>query len=586
MSYNKDLQICVKCLPSDIQREELYKIFTKLGKIKIFLINPQDTRTCRTAFITFDNSTLLNKALLLNGITYRKSVLLVEKLQKNAVKGRICPHVTDCNDNHNSNYNFQYNSKVDTRLVTSEQGWKPSRDNSVIGDIRDLINKITDKTADKLTSILEDMILKIDDNVLLEQAIKVIFSKIIMENVFCSLYAKMCKKISSQSNFFKRTLLNLCQETFENDEKEIPSDMIDHVLIAEFKNKEKLKVLGNIRFIGELFKIGMIPEMIIHGCISKLLSSKVDDMGIEQLCNFLTNVGPFISKDKKKLDSYFESLDILTASDCLSNRIKFMILDVISLKSSGWKMVKKENKSVIKTNVEEVKINTEAVKMMFEEFFETEELEALTYGLEQDFKVEQYAGVFAHSILEYCNSSEKIEIILQVLIKNSKELSLDVKAFVNILSMKVELFKDDLPKLSNVVKMIISKLSLNEVLPQEKKEIKVVKAVKKNDFKNVKVIKCVKKEVKVVRKTSFASNNGGFKVFVKRLPFNLERKELFNIFSGLGKLKIFMINNKDTQKFSGMCIITFETKHFAEKALDLDGIMYNKKEISVEYSRD
>lgn len=39
--------------------------------------------------------------------------------------------------------------------------------------------------------------------------------------------------------------------------------------------------LGNLQFMGELFKLGMLSETIIHECITRLLKSTSDDESLE-----------------------------------------------------------------------------------------------------------------------------------------------------------------------------------------------------------------------------------------------------------------------------------------------------------------
>ena len=91
---------------------------------------------------------------------------------------------------------------------------------------------------------------------------------------FCSLYAKLCVKLSKGlpefpppegedgPMTFRRILLNTCQEEFEgaaNRRAQAMREIADMGVCTpeekEFKlRKVKLATLGNIRLIGELFK--------------------------------------------------------------------------------------------------------------------------------------------------------------------------------------------------------------------------------------------------------------------------------------------------------------------------------------------
>ena len=54
--------------------------------------------------------------------------------------------------------------------------------------------------------------------------------------------------------------------------------------------KAKRRMLANIRFIGELYKLGMLKQKVIHSCIRTLLGRSRDE-AIECLCRLLTAVG-------------------------------------------------------------------------------------------------------------------------------------------------------------------------------------------------------------------------------------------------------------------------------------------------------
>ena len=62
---------------------------------------------------------------------------------------------------------------------------------------------------------------------------------------------------------------------------------------AEWEAQEmklRRRSLGNIRFIGELYKISMLSGRIMHEYIRKLLLT-TDEESLECLCRLLTTVG-------------------------------------------------------------------------------------------------------------------------------------------------------------------------------------------------------------------------------------------------------------------------------------------------------
>ena len=58
------------------------------------------------------------------------------------------------------------------------------------------------------------------------------------------------------------------------------------------------------RFIGELFKLKMLTEHIMHECVFKLLSSK-DEESLECLCKLLRTIGKELDSEKAKVISSF-----------------------------------------------------------------------------------------------------------------------------------------------------------------------------------------------------------------------------------------------------------------------------------------
>ena len=69
--------------------------------------------------------------------------------------------------------------------------------------------------------------------------------------------------------------------------------------------KAKRRSLGNIRFIGELFKLSMLTEKIMHDeCIMQLLRA-TDSESLECLCRLLSTIGKRLDNEKSKVQPYF-----------------------------------------------------------------------------------------------------------------------------------------------------------------------------------------------------------------------------------------------------------------------------------------
>lgn len=70
--------------------------------------------------------------------------------------------------------------------------------------------------------------------------------------------------------------------------------------LQDAKDKARRRSLGNIKFIGELFKLKMLTEVIMHDCIVKLLKNH-DEESLECLCRLLSTIGKDLDFEKAKV---------------------------------------------------------------------------------------------------------------------------------------------------------------------------------------------------------------------------------------------------------------------------------------------
>jgi len=230
------------------------------------------------------------------------------------------------------------------------------RNELIFRRVRGILNKLTPEKFDKLSRNLLNI--GIDCKTILKGIIILIFEKAIDEPKYCGIYAQLCQKLSheapnfddpsTKSNTFLRLLLSKCQEEFETRSKASSAfDRKDEPLSqAEQHAKEvaKRKMLGNLKFIGELGKFELLQEAILHKCIQQMLAKKkrtsLADMAedIECLCQIVSTVGKRLDTPKAKniMDQYFDRMETLSKSPELPSRIRFMLQDVIELRVQNW----------------------------------------------------------------------------------------------------------------------------------------------------------------------------------------------------------------------------------------------------------
>lgn len=101
-------------------------------------------------------------------------------------------------------------------------------------------------------------------------------------------------------------------------------------------------MLGNIRFIGELGKLEIVAEQILHLCIQQLFprKSNVKDAAedLECLCQIMKTCGRILDTEKAKLlmNQYFDRIAQYAENPELPLRIKFMLLDTMQLRKDNW----------------------------------------------------------------------------------------------------------------------------------------------------------------------------------------------------------------------------------------------------------
>ena len=148
---------------------------------------------------------------------------------------------------------------------------------------------------------------------------------------------------------FKRCLLNKCQEEFEradryNEMKDQETKGLDDAAKASKTRHVRNRMLGNIKFIGELFALKILNEKIMHSCVKCLLKSKEED-AIECLCTLLATIGKQLDRKEARqdMDLYFDKMEQM-ANEIGCNpaqfpsgvRLKVMILYTLDLRKNGY----------------------------------------------------------------------------------------------------------------------------------------------------------------------------------------------------------------------------------------------------------
>lgn len=244
------------------------------------------------------------------------------------------PRFTDNNVRMNRSSSSEIRIRLciqeDVKLHQAKNAWTPSMfaerkaiQNAVdelYRQVRAILNKLTAQNFDVMLSQFKELV--IDTKEKLDGVINLVFNKAVNEPNFSVGYAHLCKhlstcsdkiKIDSNDADFKRTFITKCQHEFEQhvaDEYSIAAalgPLNDKLNDAQLKNDMKKsgeikcqiieeesnlrrRLVSTVRFIGELYKLGMLTTKIMNWCITKLIDSGTDEK-LECVCKLLTTIG-------------------------------------------------------------------------------------------------------------------------------------------------------------------------------------------------------------------------------------------------------------------------------------------------------
>ncbi|XP_054004810.1 eukaryotic translation initiation factor 4 gamma 3-like isoform X2 [Hylaeus anthracinus] len=293
--------------------------------------------------------------------------------------------------------------REDVKLREAENAWRPTRlkkttlteeetkSEALYKRVRSVLNKLTPEKFDTLVDQVRA--LPIDTPERLQGVINLVFEKAVDEPSFSVAYALMCKELAmmevsgseketdQQEFIFRKLIVTRCQNEFEknsvNEEarisklKEIEEctdpdkKKILQLELEEEERRIRIKSVGNIRFIGELYKQGMLTTMIMRRCVKQLLDQSDED-SLECLCKLLTTIGKDLEMKGpvEEMQDYFSKMqDIISrrAQGKISSRIRFMLQDVIDLRANRW--VSRRNDSTPKT-IDQIQKEAESERVL------------------------------------------------------------------------------------------------------------------------------------------------------------------------------------------------------------------------------
>ncbi|KAJ6541560.1 armadillo-type protein [Mycena capillaripes] len=292
---------------------------------------------------------------------------------------------------------------IDSRITTGHR-WDrktvgvvdPDSPEFVERKVKGLLNKLTMEKFDSISDQIIEWVNKSEkekDGRTLNQVVRLVLEQAMDGEILSEICARLCRKMMVQisrklqdddiknakgkpiagAQLFRKYLLNRCQKEFERGwvAKEATAaaatkDESDNVTKAASKNSNaegnasgepgdkiglysdehyaarKPKRPALVKFIGELFKLQMLTERIMHECVKKLLGDvenpEEKEISLESLCTLMTTVGLLLDTQKARahMDVYFSRMKELAKSRNFSWGVRFMLQDVIELREHKW----------------------------------------------------------------------------------------------------------------------------------------------------------------------------------------------------------------------------------------------------------
>jgi translation initiation factor 4G len=267
--------------------------------------------------------------------------------------------------------------REDVKLHEVENAWKPARflkgeemtddehkTEELYKKVRGVLNKLTPQKFETLVSQVRE--LQIDTAERLQGVIDLVFEKAVDEPNFSVAYALMCRELAlmqvpaanstedkKEVVNFRKLLVTRCQIEFEKQsyDESVRNEKVKEINecndtekkkelqfeLEDYDRRLRMKSVGNIRFIGELFKQQMLTIKIMMRCLDNLLENK-DEESLECLCKLLTTIGKELESKKIDLTPIFNAMkDIVDKKHGrVSSRVRFMLQDVIDLRRNKW----------------------------------------------------------------------------------------------------------------------------------------------------------------------------------------------------------------------------------------------------------
>lgn len=224
-----------------------------------------------------------------------------------------------------------------------------------------LLNKITVDSFKAITAKISEI--EITQPWQMDVVIGLIFDKAVVEHSYSEMYADMCRTLRNQwpelegvdqetgqsvPVTFSRAIIEKCQvefdaipETLELTEAEIARAKGDPQDLEIFMHKKKERILGNMKFIAQLFLMRILSSRVVRSVVEQLLfrTDEPEEHYIECVSILLHNIGATLyetESGRAYIAQFADRMNDLTTREAYGKRIKFLMSDLVDAASLGW----------------------------------------------------------------------------------------------------------------------------------------------------------------------------------------------------------------------------------------------------------
>jgi len=229
----------------------------------------------------------------------------------------------------------------------------PETTEEILAKLRLILNKISWTSLERMTDeFFTTAQIETNEDVR-KTVIHLLIQKSQIEHHFGPLYATLCGNIAKKFKPFKKELLTQCQHEFETN----TADKIAEATKGITGKKEieyhtmlvRKGYLGHMKFLGELYKRDVVKLQVMMHCLDELLRESENEDALECFAELMTTMGAKLeghAKKNNKPSFDWKQIVTLRSSSKISNRIKFLLQDLLDLKDNDWVSRRKKETAV------------------------------------------------------------------------------------------------------------------------------------------------------------------------------------------------------------------------------------------------